>query len=375
MRPVSARILELKIPFRFTFKHSLASRSSSDSIVLALDDSTGEVGYGECAPREYVSGESVGSVLSFLRKMTPRVFSQSYGSLDDVRAWIDETRHDLAREEHAAFCALELALLDLFGRLSGESSATVCGPIVHHIVRYSGVVSADHPDVAVEFCKAMRHFGIGSVKVKVGSSLEEDYAVLTAVRQTMGEGCTLRIDANCAWDADTTLRRLTSFAEFSLEAVEQPCAAEDLEAMAAVTAGSSIPVIADESLVSLADAHRLVERRACSAFNIRISKCGGLLNSAEIRDVGAAAGMGFMLGAQVGETAILSAAGRQLATRSHAPLHLEGSYGKLLLEDDIGSADLTLGPRGDAPALTGAGLGVTVDRTQLARFTVTEHTI
>ena len=103
---------------------------------------------------------------------------------------------------------------------------------------------------------------------------------------------------------------------------------------------------------------------------MRISKCGGLVSSARIRDLATRNGIGFQLGAQVGETAILSAAGRQFATRSAGLLFAEGSYGAILLEEDLGRTDLTIGPRGLAPALEGDGLGVDIDQERLARYTM-----
>ena len=75
--------------------------------------------------------------------------------------------------------------------------------------------------------------------------------------------------------------------------------------------------------------------------------------------------MGCMLGAQVGETALLSAAGRHFATRLPDVLFLEGSYGTLLLENDIGKDDVTIGAQGKGIALTGPGLGVEVEEQRL----------
>jgi muconate cycloisomerase len=77
--------------------------------------------------------------------------------------------------------------------------------------------------------------------------------------------------------------------------------------------------------------------------------------------------MEWMLGAQVGESAILSAAGRHLATRGGPPRPrwCEGSFGTLLLERDIARENLTFGPGGSAPAIEGLGLGITIDDSAL----------
>ena len=94
-------------------------------------------------------------------------------------------------------------------------------------------------------------------------------------------------------------------------------------------------VIVDESLCSLDDAHRLAAARACNGFNIRVSKCGGLLHSFQVARVARDHGLVCMVGAQVGESGILSAAGRHLAAAIPDVMFVEGSAGRLLLKEDL----------------------------------------
>jgi muconate cycloisomerase len=183
----------------------------------------------------------------------------------------------------------------------------------------------------------------------------------------------LRIDANCAWTAETGIAQLKAMEEFRLAGVEQPVPGEDIDGMAAITATGLVPVVADESLCSLADAETLIARRACDVFNLRVSKCGGLYNTGRIHAAAREAGLKCQLGAQVGETGILSAAGRHIATRCADILWREGSYGKLLLEQDIVEPDITVGPEGRAGALQTPGLGVRPVADLVERY-VTERT-
>jgi L-Ala-D/L-Glu epimerase len=260
-------------------------------------------------------------------------------------------------------------VLDLVGRGVGRSAGDVLGPVVRETVPYSGVVSADGADAVRALCERMRALGLRSVKVKVGRSRDEDRAVLQAVRDALGPEVELRIDANCAWSPDEALERLQQLAEFRLAGAEQPVGADDVDGMAWLTARSDVPIIADESLVSAADAERLAAARACHVFNVRVSKCGGMLASRRVREIGARAGIASMLGAQVGETALLSAAGRHFATRVRDVRHFEGSFGELLLERDLAAEPVVFGRGGEAPALTGPGLGVDVDDARLRAFT------
>ncbi|MBI4878062.1 MAG: hypothetical protein HY812_00160 [Planctomycetes bacterium] len=329
----------------------------------------GLLGYGECAPRSYVTGETPETARADLaERLLPAFLGAAFATFGEAAAALAETLDRLPRARHAAFCALELAVLDLAGKTFGVSAGEVLGPVLQDEVRYSGVVSAGGKEEAARALLAIAAFGFQAVKVKVGQDAATDRAVLEAARSLLGERCSLRVDANCAWSSEEALLRIEDLAPFRLDGVEQPLAAGDIAGLAWLTERSPVPIIADESLASLEDARRLVEAGACHHFNVRVSKCGGLINAARIRDLGARSGVSCQLGAQVGETALLSAAGRHFATRSAGVLFLEGSYGTLLLEEDIAREDITIGRGGLARSLPGPGLGVEVDPGRLARF-------
>lgn len=368
--PARAESLHVAIPFRFAFQHSLAERAVGDGVLLVLHDGEGRTGYGECTPRSYVSGETARTVMETLERRLASWLGWRCASFEELVRRLAREIEGLPRAEHAAACALELALLDLGGKVFGRSAGEALGPLVCSQVAYSGVISAGGQEGAARACLMMKQLGVTRAKVKVGRTLEEDLAILAAAREGLGEGAALRVDANCAWDRHTALARLQAFEEFRLEGVEQPCAAEDIEGLAFVSARAKLPVIADESLVSLADAERLAAARACHMFNVRISKCGGLLSALRIRELGRAAGIDTMLGAHVGETAILAAAGRHFAARSPGLRFAEGSYGSLLLESDV-SRELDLEPGGLGTVPSGDGLGLEVDLERIEPHVVT----
>ena len=129
-------------------------------------------------------------------------------------------------------------------------------------------------------------------------------------------------------------------------------------------------MVVDESLCTHDDARRLIDANACDIFNIRVSKNGGLINAGRLHRLAREAGLRSQLGAQVGETGFLSAAGRHFATRFDDILWLEGSFAGFLLEKDIVEPDIVLGPDGRARALEGPGLGVEPIRSRLESYTV-----
>lgn len=367
LRIARLEVRRLRVPLRFSFKHALAERSVGDSVLVRAMSERGHVGWGESAPRPYVTGERPEAAIALLEEVLfPEFAGSTFADLEELAAALRDRAQRLERDQHAAFCALELALLDLAGRVFERSAGELIGPLVAQKIHYSGIVSSGNADEVERTCARLAELRLRAVKVKVGLGLDEDLRSLSIVRERLGN-VSLRVDANCAWDAPTAIARLRTFEAFELDGVEQPCLANDLQAHAIVTAETGANTIADESLVSMRDAERIVERAAFRTFNLRVSKCGGLLNSARLAAFAREADIGVMVGAQVGETAVLSAAGRHLALRLPTVRFVEGSYGTLLLEADLSrTTDLEAGGLGRA--LPGAGLGLDPDPTPLEPF-------
>src|SRR5207237_3263363 len=131
----------------------------------------------------------------------------------------------------------------------------------------------------------------------------------------------------------------------------------------------SVPFMLDESLCSLVDAEQAVAQKTCDLFNLRLSKCGGFIPSLRLAQFAQRHGLGYQLGCQIGETALLSAAGRHFASSVAHLRYVEGSYDRHLVREALGERDLTFGRGGWAAALPGPGLGVNVAATALGRVT------
>jgi L-alanine-DL-glutamate epimerase-like enolase superfamily enzyme len=186
----------------------------------------------------------------------------------------------------------------------------------------------------------------------------------------MGGACDLRVDANEAWTCRELEARVAPLVPLGISSLEQPVPHAEVDGLAALRPRLGVPVMLDESLCSLSDAERAIALGTCDLFNIRLSKCGGFIPSLRIAARAKQAGLGYQLGCQVGETGILSAAGRHFATSVAGIRYLEGSFDRLLVTERLTVEDLTFGWGGWAPALRAPGLGVTIDRGGLERVTV-----
>src|SRR5207248_2145791 len=140
--------------------------------------------------------------------------------------------------------------------------------------------------------------------------------------------------------------------------VEQPLAHEQLAELAEVRrqlAGlhAAVPIMLDESLCGMVDAERASELGACDLFNLRLSKCGGFIPTLRLAQFAQRHGLGYQLGCQIGETALLSAAGRHFASSVANLRYCEGSYDRHMVREALGTKDLTLRWGAWAPALPG----------------------
>ena len=310
------------LPVRIPFTRCLATRCTAAGkrcvIVKVKDMKAAPV--RRKLPRSYVTGETTESMIARMRQDWREVCATLRARLGDIEYLIDAadwTKNDDGKTNvvawNAAYCAVELALLDWSLRADACALSDLLLPARFEVV-YSGVISADAPADAAALAKRMARLGMQQIKVKVGT--HDDFARLEAVRKAVGDGVELRADANGAWSADEAVAQLQGLAKFKLAAIEQPVRGDDYTD-ATVRDEGGVPVMADESLVTLEQARRLIELGACDYFNIRLSKNGGIAGSSAIAKLAQEAGIKIQVGAQVGETGILSSAGRTFA--AHLP--------------------------------------------------------
>jgi L-Ala-D/L-Glu epimerase len=370
-------LFAVDLPFRVPFRHAAAARTVSDSLFLRMTLDDGTQGWGESLPRRYVSGESREDAFALLRDaILPALVGREFASLPEAMKFLEKCDGKAPTEwvapdipQTSAWCAVDLALIDTFGRSTGEPVWP--GPAAR--TRYSGVASAGRGWPSVMSLLKLRAYRFPQVKLKLG----DDGAVAAArtARRVLGRRIGLRVDANMAWDVEQALTVIDSLRASGVESIEQPVAADDLAGLARLTAESSSPILVDEGFTDRESLQTLIDRRACTGVNVRISKCGGLVAAhARCREA-VAAGLLLQVGCQVGESSLLSAAHVALLSVL-APLtpgvrYAEGCFGTHLLREDPGSPSIQFRFGGRAPRRpTGAGLAVRIDEAMLKRWTV-----
>lgn len=381
MRIVELTAFKVLIPLRKPIKHASHERTSTENVVVrcVLDDGT--EGYGEGVPREYVTGETADSALAHLKKSDVSSQLEDCNSFEQALQLAQRLRlspvpsDDRDCQGNAARCALELAILDAFGKHFGESLSKATELVAGDLyspksqVQYSGAITSTK-GMKLRFAGwKYRIFGFRQMKVKVGIEGMDDPKRLGILRSRLGSKVDLRVDANEAWSIDQTISKIQELTPFGITSVEQPVAHEHVGGLVEVRKHVNVPIMHDESLCTLVDAERAVDQQTCDLFNIRLSKCGGFLPSLQLAQFAKQRGLGYQLGCQVGETAILSAAGRHFACSVADIRYLEGSYDKHLVKEALAEQDITFGWAGKAKALAGPGIGITIDSQALERVT------
>ncbi len=384
MRVANWHIYHVRIPLKKTIRHASHTRTSTDSLIVRCTLDTGQIGWGEGLPREYVTGENIDAAYGMLQECPKFSLHAPFGhereAVANAEHWKFPRPSNAARAcfGNSARCAIELAFLDAVFREVGRplsdlpamTNSFVEHPEVKKNVRYSGAITAESSKKQFRQAIKMRLFGFHQVKVKVGVPEIDDVAALKKIRRVVGRKVDLRIDANEAWRCEDVVRNVERLAAFDITSVEQPVPHTEVAGLSKVRPQLSVPIMLDESLCHREDAVRAFNEGLCDLFNIRLSKCGGILPSLELKQIAINFGLGFQLGCQVGETGILSAAGRHIACAIEPIRYLEGSYDRFLVKEPLTKENLTFGYGGRARAINRSGLGVTVDEAALERVTI-----
>lgn len=380
---------QVPIALKKPVRHASHTRFENQTLIVRCVMDDGSCGWGEGLPRPYVTGETIDSVWRHLEKsdFSPLRDADFFTALDASQEFdafrLATVRPDPGIETRECFgnsvrCALELAVLDAACRTEGISLGEFIRrhPDVSSIAQpmnevfYSGAVTSMSSRGQWISAIKMRLFAFRSVKVKVGAVGISDLDCLQRVRRIVGPAVDLRLDANEAWRGDEVAAKIAPLMPLRPTSLEQPVPHKIVHELKEVREQIDVPVMLDESLCCREDADRAIRGDWCDLFNVRLSKCGGVSKSLELFKIARDHGIGYQLGCQVGETGILSAAGRHVACNIPDLRYLEGSFDRFLVRDALTEQDLTFRYGGRGKRLSGVGLCVEVDECRVRKLAV-----
>jgi muconate cycloisomerase len=395
------------IPIRVPIKPELAIRSGrggshteSPFLLVKIHTDEGIVGLGEasCTPRW--SGEDQVSAAHFINTyFAPVLVGEAIDNVARLNAKFATT----VAGNYFTKSGVEMALWDIRGKALGKpvwqllgecSRHTPCAvarprdvdgtPTRHPAKPAAGCpvpttvptkwsVSGVEPAKAADIAQWAVSQGFTKMKVKVGLDLDADVARVRAVREAVGPQVKLGVDANGGWPtpqiAIDTINRLCD--ECDIYFAEQPVPADDHDAMAEVRRGVCVPIIADESVYTLADARMLTRAGAADVFSIYIGKAGGIGPALEIAEFAHSAGIKCTIGSNL-EVGVGSAAMIHLALSApgiDAATYPCDIIGPLFYEDDILAEPLAI-TGGKARPHDRPGFGVALDDDKVDKYRV-----
>lgn len=368
------------IPIRVPIKPELAIRSGrggshsvSPFLLVKIHADNDLVGLGEvsCTPRW--SGEDQVSAAHFINTyFAPLLIGESLTEVTDIERLTTKYEFPVANN-HFTKAGVEMALWDLLGKALKQPVHELLGGKVRDFVRIKWSVSGAEPEKAAAIARGAIDRGFTAMKVKVGLGPDADVARVRAVRDAIGPDIKLGVDANGGWPtpdiAADTIRRICEVAKIAF--AEQPVWAGDHEELVAVRRQVSVPIIADESLYTLADARALVRTKACDVFSVYVGKAGGIGPAKAIADFAVAHGIQCTIGSNlelgVGSAAMLHlGSAHRGITPDDYPCDIIGPY---YYEDDILQQPLALAGGRAAPT-DAPGLGVVLDDAKVEKYRV-----
>jgi len=222
----------------------------------------------------------------------------------------------------AAKAAIDIALMDWIGQKLGVPLYRYLGLDARDAPLTTFSIGIDTPEITRQKVREAEAFPI--LKIKVG--LDTDEETLAAVRSVTNKP--LRVDANEGWKTkEEAVAKINWLEKQGVELVEQPLPAQMIEETRWVRSRVHIPVIADEACLHPSDIPKLAE--AFDGVNVKLDKCGGILEARRMIEMARALGLKTMLGCMVSSSVSVTAAAHLSPLVDYADLD-----GHLLITND-----------------------------------------
>ena len=345
-RLTELRTHRVRVPLVGHFTTAVRSATELETVLVEAVDSDGRSGWGEAPISRVTRLSTEQAVASIQGPLAALVLGRNSGTAGSGAAGpaageLDGALAQLERssEPAAARMAVDCALHDLAAQQLGLTLGAYLGRAMHGAGAAGAAPAATvETDMTLSVAppeelaaKAAMHAAAGfrCLKVKLDAGMDV-LASMRAVRAAAGPDVVLRIDANQAFDAGTAIRIIRDLedAGLEIELAEQPVPAGDWAALAQVSAAVDTPVMADESLWTLADLDRLLQHNAAPLVNIKLAKAGGLRHGRRLLERARAEGLGVVIGCMlespVGIAAAASLASLLPATDRSAAQDLDG---------------------------------------------------
>jgi L-alanine-DL-glutamate epimerase-like enolase superfamily enzyme len=316
------------LPLVAPFRISIGEMKAANDLLVRIVTDQGIVGIGEACPFPPITGETQATNAEAARAIRGMVIGRDPLAIDSV---LRET-WPMLHANPSAVAAFDMALYDILGQVAGMPLFRLFGSDKTQF-ETDITTGIGTPTAMAAETKRDAELGYKTLKVKIGLNPDDDVARIQAVRDAVGYGVNVRVDANQGWAVPQAIYALRKLEKYRIQLIEQPVVASDIAGLKEVRAASPIPIMADEACFLPADAIRLIRAEACDYFNIKLMKAGGIANSIRIAHVADAANIRCMVGCMLESRVALTAAA-----------HVVASQANIIYADLDGNAEHTVDP-------------------------------
>ena len=312
MLHIDARPFDLTLTTPFRISRGVQNTSSNVIVQINYDDFTG---YGEAAPDEYY-GENQQTVLACMSAFAGNLGDDPF-VIEDIMRRLDK----IIRLNPSAKAAVDMALYDMVGKMLHVPVYKLLGLNSKHTPHTSFTIGIDTPTEMAKKALLAKDYPV--LKIKVGT--RHDLDIIKAIRDVTN--ATIRVDANTAWTPKEAVKMINELAPYNIEFVEQPTVAHDLSGLKLIRDNTPIPIIADESCVTVEDIPRLAG--CVDGVNLKLMKSNGINNVLKMIHVARAHNLRVMIGCMIESSLAITAAAHLTPLVDYADLD-----GNLLIDND-----------------------------------------
>lgn len=298
---IKAEKLQLKL--NKPIKVSLGVIEQYDTIIVKITTDEGISGVGESSPIEFVTGESVDTVVLVIKAMAKQLIGMDPLNIEAIHHVMDR----YITNNTAAKAGIDIALFDIKGKVMNAPLYKVLGGFSNQ-VETDITLSIDEPEKMAQAAKEKADRGFKIIKVKAGIDPDKDVEAIRLIREAVDSNIKLRMDANQGWTVADAVMVMNAVEKYGVQAVEQPRPYWDIDGTAHIRSKVNIKVMVDESVFSPIDAIKVIKKEAADIINIKLMKSGGIYKAEQINAIAQASGLTCMVGCML-ESRIGIAAG------------------------------------------------------------------
>ena len=352
------------MPLTKTFTSGNKAKNATRCLVIRILANDGSIGVSSVDPSSRAVFPDTAEALddTVQNHLTPVLLGEDPTNINRILNLIEaKTNNQLG-----ARAGIELACIDLTCRLMGISLCKYLGGTINTKVLFNGWVGELPPDEAIVEALQWQNQGFQSMKIKVGSNIEQDIARINAVRQAVDPGIKLRIDANEQYTVKDAKIFCDAVKDFDLQLFEQPVHRDNLEGLFEIRKETEIPIMADESVGDHKSLMRVIKADCADFVKFGLTQAGGvtaasqMIASAEAASVKVVVGHGFGLSLSTMAEIMLGASSNNILPGLEC-------VGPLKVTDTVTNEQLDIS-RGEINIGEAIGIGMTLDESKLDKY-------